>query len=408
MSDKENKKTQELSIFDWEMPSDQELTRQIDRFSKIIANENRAEALDQERNISIMEDGSIIHPSSIEIFDLNTFKESTGTEIFVTADALGASSSLDLQASAEGLDALNDNEFEYRQPSNYRFTQPLPQKNKYSNVAYFINQPGIHILSRMDFKDFTQDAFNIVSDGVFINFNHSSIDPEQAFDGAHRDAIQIIGKGGLHYAGNMVSDIHLENVKIRSSSNNNKLQGITCFDGLAAGINLVNVDVNVDTDHAVTFNGLMYGYFNGIETHGKRIELMPLRLCGGNEHDGVPTIFAVEPFIIQHSYGYYYRMNQEFYSLPHTDMRRAFTRAIGRENEDADTNFLEKMNGHHFELYSEIRLDLVWQEARAYYQNVIMHMPRETNEDRKEAERLYLNNIWNSVKNHGVLINHLY
>ena len=179
------------------MPSDQELTRQIDRFSKIIANENRAEALDQERNISIMEDGSIIHPSSIEIFDLNTFKESTGTEIFVTADA------------------LNDNEFEYRQPSNYRFTQPLPQKNKYSNVAYFINQPGIHILSRMDFKDFTQDAFNIVSDGVFINFNHSSIDPEQAFDGAHRDAIQIIGKGGLHYAGNMVSDIHLENVKIQ-------------------------------------------------------------------------------------------------------------------------------------------------------------------------------------------------
>ena len=140
----------------------------------------------------------------------------------------------------------------------------------------FINSKDCSILSSGDnaeisynnIVDFYNDAIRVAGDNTRIVCNNIS-NILTSDESHHHDAIQM-------YAGNKSSPLRsaeryegkhiLKNIVIKhntiiNSNNkaNNNLQGITFFDGFIQDITVADNYIEVTTNHAITFNGLLVG-----------------------------------------------------------------------------------------------------------------------------------------------------
>ncbi len=113
---------------------------------------------------------------------------------------------------------------------------------------------------------------------------------------AHCDAIQLIASDFLvkrgWFAASMLTHATVRNCHILAK--NSLLQGITGFDGLFAGIRVIDNTIETDSVHKITFNGLLAGEVRGNKDGDGNVipaVLYPLRIGGGE--DGEPKVWVI-------------------------------------------------------------------------------------------------------------------
>lgn len=245
--------------------------------------------------------------------------------------------------------------------------QNLPQPNKYEGVLYLINKTGKYYIDT-EISSFSKDAFNLKVDHITLDSkNTSSIKAANAHVGAHRDAIQLIPSGGMHYAGYPLSNIKINNLKIVSSNVLSELQGLTAFDGLFDDIYVTNLEVDVQNENAVTFFGLRYAEFTNLKiTGGGYITLNPLRLCGGGNSD-TPSILITEPWIDNDGNEQKLYFENTYINVMGNiiDNRAAFSKDVNDlPNEEATLRLKNDVSSHgNTEVYSHLKIGTLWTEV---------------------------------------------
>ena len=120
---------------------------------------------------------------------------------------------------------------------------------------------------------FEEDAIRIIGNNAYIN-KVSIIDTAHT-DAAHRDAIQIIPphKGlNLQFAAAKTNHVTISNCTIFSQG---KLQGIFCSDGLIGSAYIVDNQIQTDSEHKITLNGLLGGVIErNIDANGKPVPVV--------------------------------------------------------------------------------------------------------------------------------------
>ena len=155
-----------------------------------------------------------------------------------------------------------------------------------------LNEDGGNLTGQVCHR-FNEDAVRVMAHRCAVLKNH--IIDTTGDKSAHRDGIQLIppspaGMPNDQYAAGTLSFATIASNTIHSRT---QLQGIFASDGLFENVTIVNNEIDTESEHEITINGLLSGqvaYNTRYDGKPCKVVLNPLRIGGGADGRNVWVI----------------------------------------------------------------------------------------------------------------------